>query len=511
MMADDPHNTSDISDTVDVGNTKEDAETTAARRELKQTTISEKRGKADKSGSGDEVLTERTALHTPSPENGSPSLDPDDLKEQVWSPKKKRAHDELDQEHEATRDLLNDEGVSKTTSATVPAKSRSVRSEPEKKRARDRQADEEARNSQDEEEPRSDSSARSSLDGKPSDVPGSSSVPENKDKEDEKPKTSASSFASSAFGKLASSSTSPFGALGASSASKPSLFGNTGAASGFGALGSSSNSATTQPKPSFGGATAALSPFGIVNGGGKSVFGGGGSAFGSSFGGSVLGAPRLSSFAKPGEALKSDKPARPFGAPESDAEDDSGEEDQESGNEDGEKDEDKAEEQEAKKELDEKKRVKLHKVEIDNGESNEATLLSLRAKMFQLEKGEGWKERGAGNLKVNVPKASVDFDDAGNPIPGSFDASVLDENDEAVLPQNVRLIMRQDRTGRVILNAPILPAMTFSLDKKLKASYLLFTAFEGTEAKPVQLKMADVNATAVKELVDLIQRGLSDV
>lgn len=216
----------------------------------------------------------------------------------------------------------------------------------------------------------------------------------------------------------------------------------------------------------------------------------------------------MSSFAKPGEVLKSDKPAKPFGAPESDAEDGSGDENPESGNEDEEKEEDK-EEQETKKELDEKKRVKLqkgrpqipssrgwkriklthHPVEVDNGESNEVTLLTVRAKMFQVEKGEGWKERGAGMLKVNVPKASIEFDDAGNPDPASFDASVLDEDDEAALPQNVRLIMRQDHTLRVILNAPILPAMVFDLDKKLKASFIRFTAFDGTEAKLVQLKV----------------------
>ncbi|KAM7195636.1 nucleoporin NUP56 [Naviculisporaceae sp. PSN 640] len=506
-MADDPHNTSDISDTVDVGSAKEDAETTAARRELKHTTISEKTGKDtatstqdDKSASGDEAPADKPTLGASTPENGSPRLDHNDLREQVSSPKKKRAHDELDEGAQESPK----KGAS-TTNTTIPIKRRSDRTEPEKKRPRDRQADEEARNSQDEEEPRSDSSARSSLDGKPADAP------ETKEKEAEKPKTSTSAFANSAFGKLASSTTSPFGALGASSGSKPSLFANTGTTSGFGALGASSSSSlsSTQPKSTFGGGAAAPSPFGTLNGGGKSVFGGGGSAFGSAFGSSAFGATKLSSFAKPGEALKSDKPARPFGAPESDAEDGSGDEDQESGNEDGENEEDK-EEQETK-ELEEKKRIKLQKVEVDNGEGNEVTLLTVRAKMFQVEKGEGWKERGAGMLKVNVPKASIEFDNAGNPDPSSFDASVLDEDDDAALPQNVRLIMRQDHTLRVILNAPILPAMLFDLDKKLKASFIRFTAFDGTEAKLVQLKMSDTNATNLMNLVELLKRGLTDV
>lgn len=152
-MADDPHNTSDISDNVEVGSIKEDAETTAARRELKHTTISDKTGKDtaassqdDKSASGDEAPADKPTLKASTPESGSPRLDPNYLKEQVSSPKKKRAHDELDEGAQESPK----KGVS-TVNTTIPVKSRSDRTEPEKKRPRDRQADEEARNSQDEE------------------------------------------------------------------------------------------------------------------------------------------------------------------------------------------------------------------------------------------------------------------------------------------------------------------------------------------------------------------------
>lgn len=278
-------------------------------------------------------------------------------------------------------------------------------------------------------------------------------------------------------------------------------FNPAGSKSGFGG-GSTAATVTTT-------GTAAASPFGSMNGStGKSIFGSN-ATFGSAFGSSALAAPRLSTFAKPGDALASDKPARPFGAPESDAEDsDEEDKDQESGDEDGEKDENKEEDKDKMDALDEKK-IKLRKgksgtvvsrttrtfvlthytVEVDNGESNEVTLLVVRAKMFQMEKGEGWKERGAGMLKVNVPKSTVELDDAGNPDATSFDASVLDEDEESNKRQNVRLIMRQDHTLRVILNTPILPAMTFKLDKKLKASFVLFTAFDGNEVKQVQLKV----------------------
>ncbi len=111
--------------------------------------------------------------------------------------------------------------------------------------------------------------------------------------------------------------------------------------------------------------------------------------------------------------------------------------------------------------------------------------------MYVMEKGVGWKERGAGMLKVNVPRSTVEFDERGNPGPDSFDASVLDGDDEedGSSKKVVRLIMRQDHTLRVILNTVVVPAMTFQLNPKLKAAFVLFTAFDGGEAKQVQMKV----------------------
>ena len=121
---------------------------------------------------------------------------------------------------------------------------------------------------------------------------------------------------------------------------------------------------------------------------------------------------------------------------------------------------------------------------VDDGESNEVTLLAVRAKMFYMEKdAEAWKERGAGMLKVNVPRSTVEFDKNGNPDPSSFDASVLDSSK----PENVRLIMRQDHTLRVILNTVVIPAMSFHITPKLKAAFVLFTAFN--EGQPMQVQM----------------------
>jgi DEAD/DEAH box helicase domain-containing protein len=132
-------------------------------------------------------------------------------------------------------------------------------------------------------------------------------------------------------------------------------------------------------------------------------------------------------------------------------------------------------------------------VEVDDGEAGEATLLSVRTKMFYLDKEAGWKERGAGMLKINAPQACVEFDENGSAVLGSFDASGLevDDGDDGKTQGHkvVRLLMRQDQTHRVILNTAILPAMNFQEKASLKSVGILFTAFEGEQAKPVSITM----------------------
>lgn len=335
----------------------------------------------------------------------------------------------------------------------------------------------------------------------------------------DKPQTSAAAFAASGFAKAGGSSASPFGALGGSG--KPSPFASISGTSFNSVLGSPKPAAAppSPPKLSFGSKTAA-SPFAGLNGQSSgSAFKS--SPFASAFGGSALSGPRITKFGNPGEALKSDKPAKPFGAPDSDTE---GKSEGEGSGDEATNDDassDNGEDKEAEREKDEsksaagddKKKPKLQKSEfihplvpyrrapslltlctvvVDDGEGLEVTLFSARAKMYIMEKGVGWKERGGGMLKINVPKSTVDFDEQGAPDPSSFDASVLDDGDsgeEGAGPKNVRLIMRQDHTLRVILNTIVLPAMKFQLTRKLKAATVLFTAFEGGEARQVQMKV----------------------
>ena len=115
--------------------------------------------------------------------------------------------------------------------------------------------------------------------------------------------------------------------------------------------------------------------------------------------------------------------------------------------------------------------------------------------MFYLEKETGWKERGAGMLKINVPEACVEIDEVGVPKPGSFDVSGLEEDegdgggDARKTFRGVRLLMRQDQTHRVILNTVVLPAMAFQEKATLTAVSVMFTSFEGDDARPVSVLM----------------------
>lgn len=110
--------------------TKEDAETRAARRELKQSSISDA---PPPTTAEKQALAAADDLSRPE----TPADDDTDLKEQVASPKKKRAHDQLDREDKA---VAGDDA--KSVASIESAKDRTERSEPEKKRPRDGEASE---------------------------------------------------------------------------------------------------------------------------------------------------------------------------------------------------------------------------------------------------------------------------------------------------------------------------------------------------------------------------------
>ncbi|POR36661.1 Ran-binding protein 3 [Tolypocladium paradoxum] len=466
----------------------EDAETRAARRELKQSSISDPPPSTTDSGH-DSAADDKAEDRHATPAGDASDAQNEDLREQVSSPKKKRAHDQLDGDMEA------EDNDATSVASTDSAKHRASRLEPEKKRHRD-------------EEPKDTTT-------NPLQADAQSIVQKDEDAakspSKKSPDTSSSAFAASGFGKLAAGS-SAFASLGTS---KGSAFGSS-AKTALSSFASSKPPSESQPATAAGapkltfGSNGGASPFAGLssppNGFGSGLGGGG-------FGSALSGAKPLSSFGvSAGKPFQSGKAAKPFGAPDSDADEGDDDDDDEAEN-----DSQADEAQRAispEKDLDDKKRTRLHKVEVNDGEAGEATVVSVRAKMFSLDKEVGWKERGAGMLKINVPRSCVEFDEGGAPIPGSFDASGLEVDDEAADDSKghkvSRLIMRQDQTHRVILNTPIVPAMQFQEKASLKSVVILFTAFEGEHAKPVSvsMKMSAANAKSFMNEIGMVQREL---
>lgn len=122
----------------------EDPDTAAARKELRQTAISEKPDlfamAATGAGSRNPVATSDDALGASdaSGKAATPELDArDDVGREQMSPKKKRAHAELDESKDGTSGAGADGDVSPISAGGSASLNRSDRSEPEKKRPRD--------------------------------------------------------------------------------------------------------------------------------------------------------------------------------------------------------------------------------------------------------------------------------------------------------------------------------------------------------------------------------------
>lgn len=238
-----------------------------------------------------------------------------------------------------------------------------------------------------------------------------------------------------------------------------------------------------------------------------------GSALSNGFGGGS--GPKLSSFAAPSAAAAPPKfkPAKAFGAPDSEAESDT----------DGDDDDDQAgsaEEDKPTSSPEEKKKTKPQKgefilvgniglrtyisvVQVEDGEAGEATLLHVRAKLFALTSTEaGWKERGVGMLKINVPESSVIYDEEGHAVPGSYANAPHDdvEAGSTTVTSVPRLILRQENTHRVILNTALAKHMVFKDKPANNSAQIYFTAIEGDQdPKPVNmlLKVSSLYKTSI--------------
>ncbi|KAL2356419.1 hypothetical protein BJ546DRAFT_1058996 [Cryomyces antarcticus] len=419
-------------------------------------------------------------------------------RERVVSPKNKRSRDQFQNDQkEVSRPTTERNGEGRTssdgnneeeTSGSVP----DTAVEPKTKRHRDsaspRQSDgeEEEKKSQ-KEIPASRGFANTS------DV-SSFAAPAGSKPPSAQPQTSSSAFASSGFGALASSKTSGFGALGNSVGSASPFGAICGAGKPAGSSFASSSTTATEPAKSgaFGGLSTAgtMSTFGNVGGSG---FGSGASGFskiGGGFGGGFgsFAGGNLSSFAsKTGSGILgiSDKPAKAFGAaPEEDDEEGSGDEED-----DGEIKSPRGEE--------EKKDKRFFEQKVDTGEEDEITEFTCRAKIYNFGKTSGekkeWKERGLGNLKLNVTY----------PVNG--------DNEER--PKlKARFVLRAEGSQRVALNSPILKELKIGNPQggPPVGGYVYFTG--SVDDKPqlelLQLKMKQQFAVELCERIADLQKDM---
>ncbi|EKG10055.1 Ran binding protein 1 [Macrophomina phaseolina MS6] len=293
------------------------------------------------------------------------------------------------------------------------------------------------------------------------------------------PQTSDSAFKASGFGALASSSTSGFGSLAAASQPASSPFG----------------SATATAKPSITGiSNSTPSAFGGLSSPSesKSPFAAASSGFGSlggSFGGGFGSGAKLTGFgggSGPKITGLSDKPAKPFGAPKDDK-------DEEEGSGDDANDEDKVL---SPTNEEDKKDERFYEQDVETGEENEEVIFVCRAKLYNFvkvsESKKEWKERGLGNLKVNVQKQTP-------------------EEIEMKAPKKARFVMRADGSHRVVLNSPIqkeLKVGDVKGDKPTSGLILFMGTIDGNELEMLQLKMKQQNAEALWEKVTAIQKDM---
>ncbi|KAI0974659.1 hypothetical protein F4678DRAFT_384637 [Xylaria arbuscula] len=481
----------------------EDPDTAAARKELRQTAISEKpdlsamaaaNNSSDAAPSNDGLTAAEAPAKAATPERVARD---DAAKEQIASPKKKRAHDQVDEPKDVASAANCDGDVSPIGPNGSASLDQSDRSEPQKKRPRDVSSESKSDPITSTTSPTSKDTARSSTEKDSKPTSGKlSDTQRDLPLEKKSNTTTASAFETSGISSFATQA-SPFLQAGAGPAL--SSFASSSPTKTF-ALSSTTKSIFDGGSSSSNGAS---SPFGQI--GTSTTFGSG--TFGG-FGGG-LGGSRLTTFGKPGESLKSSKPAKPFGAPVSEDEEE-GEEEEDGNASDNDKDDGENQDAEEDKatETEDKKKTKLQRVTVDDGEADEATILQVRARLYNLDKAStSWKERGAGNLKINVPMASVRTDKAGAPLAGTFDASTLNDAESKI----VRLVMRQDSTHRVILNTAIIPTMKFQEKSSLKASYILFTAIEDEGAVSIQIKMSAASAKSFLEGVENVQRQLQSV
>lgn len=125
----------------------------------------------------------------------------------------------------------------------------------------------------------------------------------------------------------------------------------------------------------------------------------------------------------------------------------------------------------------EEEREKLTEQEVITGEEEEETLLQVRGKLYALCPQNQWKERGSGQLKLNVRRAD-----------GS----------------GARLVMRKEAVYALLLNVPLFQGMKCFLAQDPR--YIRFSIIE--EHKTLHYNLRVSNAKIAQELLEEINANI---
>lgn len=119
----------------------------------------------------------------------------------------------------------------------------------------------------------------------------------------------------------------------------------------------------------------------------------------------------------------------------------------------------------------------LQEIELHTGEEDERTIFQTRAKLFTMDEHLTWKERGTGQLKVNVRR-----------IDG----------------MGTRLVMRAEGVFRVILNVKLFKGMKCEYGPDPK--FVKLAAFESGAVVQHAIKVG--NGKLAQELFDTLMEGM---
>ncbi|KAK0550552.1 hypothetical protein OC846_002382 [Tilletia horrida] len=126
------------------------------------------------------------------------------------------------------------------------------------------------------------------------------------------------------------------------------------------------------------------------------------------------------------------------------------------------------------------------------GEESEKTIFSTRAKLYEMQEGGDWKERGLGTFKCNVPNEAVG---------GLFGAGRGASGPGTGKRRSAaRLLMRTDGVLRVILNVTLFPGMSIT---HAQERFVRFGVYE--DGKLVNLALKVSQNKVAEELYETIQ------